>query len=66
MSTHNEDRPQSVTRGRRAYEPPRLTRIHLVPDEAVLASCKNNVTAGPAGIAGKCVGSPSTCFQNAS
>jgi hypothetical protein len=50
----------------RAYEPPRLSRVHLVPDEAVLASCKNSVTAGPTGLAGKCVGSPSTCFNNAS
>jgi hypothetical protein len=51
---------------RRAYESPQLRRVRLVPDEAVLASCKNNSTSGPTGLAGKCVGSPSTCFNNAS
>jgi hypothetical protein len=51
---------------RRTYEPPQLRRVRLVPDEAVLASCKNNQTSGPTGLAGKCVGSPSSCFNNAS
>jgi hypothetical protein len=40
--------------------------VRLVPDEAVLASCKNSQTSGPTGLAGKCIGSPSTCFNNAS
>jgi hypothetical protein len=51
---------------RRPYQTPELRRVRLVPDEAVLASCKNTRTAGPTGMAGKCIGSPSTCFQNAS
>ncbi len=51
---------------RRPYQAPQLQRVRLVPDEAVLASCKNNSTAGPTSLAGKCIGSPSTCFQNAS
>ncbi len=51
---------------RRPYEPPELRRVRLVPDEAVLASCKNNATSGPVSLAGKCVGTPSVCFQNAS
>jgi hypothetical protein len=61
-----EGREPLQTTTRRAYEPPLLRRVSLVPDEAVLASCKNNQTSGPTGLAGKCVGSPSTCFNNAS
>ena len=52
--------------GRRTYETPALRRVRLVPDEAVLASCKNNVTAGPAGAIQKCSGNPSVCSHNAS
>ena len=51
---------------RRAYRPPRLTRVHLVPEEAVLASCKNNSTPGPAGPIQKCAGGPPVCWHNAS
>ncbi len=50
---------------RRPYEAPQLRRIRLVPDEAVLASCKNNSTAGPMGPIGKCAVT-SSCFHNAS
>lgn len=49
-----------------AYEPPALTRIRLVPDEAVLASCKNSVTLGPGGFGQKCSGPPALCSHNAS
>lgn len=62
--TRNASRPSGDSR--RPYQAPELRRVRLVPDEAVLASCKNNSTSGPTGLAGKCVGSPSTCFQNAS
>ena len=51
---------------RRRYQAPQLTRVRLVPDEAVLASCKNNATAGPAGPAKKCAGAPPICSHNAS
>jgi hypothetical protein len=51
---------------RRPYESPHLKRVRLVPDEAVLASCKNNATAGPAGPVGKCAGQPPICWHNAS
>jgi hypothetical protein len=63
MKDHGKDQRGAA---RRVYEPPQLRRVRLVPDEAVLASCKNNTTSGPTGLTGKCVGSPSTCFQNAS
>jgi hypothetical protein len=62
--TRKPRQPSGETR--RTYQTPELRRVRLVPDEAVLASCKNTRTAGPTGMAGKCVGSPSTCFQNAS
>ncbi len=52
--------------GRKTYETPCLRRVRLVPDEAVLASCKNNATAGPAGPIQKCAGGPPTCWHNAS
>jgi len=51
---------------RRRYETPQLQRIRLVPDEAVLASCKNQSTAGPAGPVGKCAANPAICSHNAS
>ena len=54
------------TKRRRSYAPPELQRIRLVPDEAVLASCKNNATAGPAGPVQKCAGIPAVCSHNAS
>jgi hypothetical protein len=51
---------------RRAYQPPALTRIHLVPDEAVLASCKNAATVGPLGAPSKCNGAPALCSHDGS
>lgn len=51
---------------RKNYVAPELTRVRLVPDEAVLASCKNGATAGPAGAAKKCAGAPGLCSHNAS
>ena len=51
---------------RRAYETPCLRRVRLVPDEAVLASCKNSSIPGPAGPIQKCAGGPPTCWHNAS
>jgi len=52
--------------GRKAYQAPELRRVRLVPDEAVLASCKNNSTAGPAGPIGKCATNPAVCSHSAS
>ena len=51
---------------RRTYETPALRRVRLVPDEAVLASCKNNATAGPAGPIQKCATNPAVCSHSAS
>ena len=51
---------------RRAYQPPRLTRVHLIPDEAVLASCKNASTQGPLGASAKCTGTPALCSHSGS
>jgi hypothetical protein len=52
--------------GPRPYETPALRRVRLVPDEAVLASCKNNNTAGPAGPIQKCATNPAVCSHSAS
>ena len=57
---------QMNTQARRGYETPSLRRVRLVPDEAVLASCKNNATAGPAGPIQKCASNPAVCSHNAS
>ena len=54
------------TGSRRAYESPSLRRVRLVPDEAVLASCKNNNPAGPAGPIQKCATNPAVCSHSAS
>ncbi len=51
---------------RKDYHQPELRRVRLVPDEAVLASCKNNSTAGPAGPIGKCATNPAVCSHSAS
>lgn len=51
---------------RRAYQPPRLTRVQLVPDEAVLASCKTASTQGPLGASAKCTGTPALCSHSGS
>ena len=51
---------------RRAYQPPRLTRVQLVPDEAVLASCKTATTQGPLGASEKCTGIPALCSHSGS
>jgi hypothetical protein len=61
-----DNEPQGRSGIRRVYESPRLRRVRLVPDEAVLASCKNNSTPGPAGPIQKCAGGPPTCWHNAS
>ena len=54
-------------RGQRpAYEAPVLRRVRLVPDEAVLASCKNNDIPGPLGPIQKCAGNPPICWHSAS
>jgi hypothetical protein len=63
MNRHAGRRQAAV---RRAYEAPSLRRVRLVPDEAVLASCKSNATAGPAGPVQKCAGNPAVCSHNAS
>ena len=63
MSDHYEPRDGG---GTGPYEPPALNRIRLVPDEAVLASCKNTQTLGPGGFGQKCSGPPALCSHNAS
>lgn len=51
---------------RRPYATPTLRRVSLVPDEAVLASCKNASVQGPQGASIKCTGTPSLCSRDAS
>ena len=63
MSRH-DDTPGP--RARRPYRTPELRRVSLVPDEAVLASCKNASVQGPQGASLKCTGSPSLCSRDAS
>lgn len=60
------DRSTPGAPARRPYQPPQLRRVSLVPDEAVLASCKNASTQGPAGASIKCTGAPSICSHNGS
>jgi len=63
MKQHDKDQGSNA---RRAYVAPQLRRVRLVPEEAVLASCKNQTTSGPTGHVGKCIAEPSVCFMNAS
>jgi hypothetical protein len=51
---------------RRPYAPPHLQRVSLVPDEAVLATCKNTTTQGPSGASAKCTGAPPVCSHDGS
>ena len=62
--TRTPDKPGAPAR--RLYQPPQLRRVSLVPDEAVLASCKNASVQGPQGASAKCTGSPSLCSRDAS
>ena len=57
---------QPAPRARRPYEAPRLRRVSLVPDEAVLASCKTATTQGPLGASDKCTGIPTMCSHDGS
>ena len=61
----NHDAKDPGGKRRRRYQTPQLLKVRLVPDEAVLASCKNQSTAGPNGPVGKCAVT-SACFHNAS
>lgn len=63
MSRHDDT---TGPRARRPYRTPELRRVSLVPDEAVLASCKNASVQGPQGASLKCTGSPSLCSRDAS
>jgi len=63
MSRHDDTQGP---RARRPYRAPELRRVSLVPDEAVLASCKNASVQGPQGASIKCTGSPSLCSRDAS
>lgn len=44
-----------ITRGRKKYEPPKVTVISLRPEEAVLGNCKSMVVSGPSA-------GPSSCM----
>jgi hypothetical protein len=60
-------RPRSTpAEARRPYAPPHLQRVSLVPDEAVLATCKNTTTQGPSGASAKCTGAPPVCSHDGS
>jgi hypothetical protein len=63
MTNHDDSRRGHAAR--RPYESPSLRRVRLVPDEAVLASCKNQSVAGPSGPIGKCAVT-AMCSHNAS
>jgi hypothetical protein len=47
---------QNGSREKKGYEPPKVTVISLRPEEAVLGSCKNASSAGPAGASCKIAG----------
>ena len=51
---------------RRPYHSPALRRVSLVPNEAVLASCKTATVQGPQGASLKCTGVPSLCSHDGS
>ena len=42
------DEKQSENNGRKSYETPKIVRVSLRPDEAVLGHCKIPGAAGPA------------------
>ena len=60
------ERSQAAAPPRRPYQAPLLRRVSLVPDEAVLASCKTDSTQGPQGASLKCTGAPALCSHNGS
>ena len=52
------DSEQPATGGRKRYEKPRIVRVRLNPEEAVLGFCKNANKSGP--LRAKCT-VPSNC-----
>lgn len=42
------DAPEKTADSKRAYEPPRILRVSLRPEEAVLGNCKFLGVTGPA------------------
>ncbi len=62
--TRSPEKPGAPAR--RSYHPPQLQRVSLVPDEAVLASCKTATVQGPLGASAKCTGTPSLCSHDGS
>ena len=46
----NEEQNQSE--GKKSYEPPRVTKINLRPEEAVLGHCKILGSGGPVALGG--------------
>ena len=66
MSDHDEDArigSDATAGARRRYEKPRITRVLLRPDEAVLGFCKNANRSGP--IQAKCT-TPVQCSTKGS
>ena len=53
MTAHREQQP------RKTYRSPEVTLISLRPEEAVLANCKSQSSAGPVG--GGCQGAGGAC-----
>jgi hypothetical protein len=49
MPDQIQDQNQNPARGTRPYEAPKIMRVSLRPDEAVLGHCKVPSSAGPAG-----------------
>jgi|GraSoiStandDraft_41_1057321.scaffolds.fasta_scaffold78555_3 hypothetical protein len=51
---------QEPSRTRKKYEPPRVAKISLRPEEAVLGHCKNASVAGPVSFSCSAVGNCQT------
>jgi hypothetical protein len=48
MPDQIQDQNPNSPRGAKPYEPPKIIRVSLRPDEAVLGHCKTPSSAGPA------------------
>jgi hypothetical protein len=49
INDHSDNGVPAQVQRKKAYEEPKLVRVSLRPDEAVLGHCKISGSAGPAG-----------------
>ena len=53
-------------KGRKPYKKPKIERVHLVAEEAVLATCKTDLIGAAIGSGAGCIGFTGECVTTTS